>query len=104
MGVWLESISTFLATLKGSAMACSCPGDIEEVDLVEGTKLRFRLLKDQKLNLGLIFVLHGAQTQGWETLKYLFRERHAQNLLIMLFQSKMVIKMIFKFQDKTCSK
>ena len=103
MGVWLESISTFLATLKASAMACSCPGDIEEVDLVEGTKLRFRLLKDQKLKLGLIFVLHGAQTQGWETLKYCFRE-HAQNLLIMLFQSKMVIEMIFKFQDKTCSK
>ena len=84
MGVWLESISTFLATLKDSAMACSCPGDIEEVDLVEGTKLRFRLLKDQKLNLGLIFVLHGAQTQGWDTLKYCFR-KHAQNLLIMLF-------------------
>ena len=84
MGVWLESISTFLATLKGSAMACSCPGDIEEVDLVEGTKLRFRLLKDQKLNLGLIFVLHGAQTQGWDTLKYCFC-KHAQNLLIMLF-------------------
>ena len=84
-------------------MACSCPGGIEEVDLVEGTKLRFRLLKDQKLKLGLIFVLHGAQTQGWETLKYCFRE-HAQNLLIMLFQSKMVIKMIFKLQDKTCSK
>ena len=94
MGVWLESISTFLATLKGSGMACSCPGDIEEVDLVEGTKLRFRLLKDQKLNLGLIFVLHGAQTQGWDTLKYCFR-KHAQNLLIMLFQSKMVLYMIF---------
>ena len=86
MGVWLESISTFLATLKASAMACSCPGDIEEVDLVEGTKLRFLLLKDQKLKLGLIFVLHGAQTQGWDTLKYCFR-KHAQNLLIMLFQS-----------------
>ena len=84
-------------------MECSFPGDIEEVDLVEGTKLRFRLLKDQKLNLGLIFVLHGAQTQGWDNLKYCFC-KHAQNLLIMLFQSKMVIKMIFKLQDKTCSK